>query len=739
MKFDPKEIVREITAARSPLNMQKLVRIFRVTNGERREFKHLLAELEHEGRILRVSGKNWTAPTGRSGQIVGRLEVTSKGFGFVRPDWSNVQGKPPFEGDLFIPPRDMGSAMDGDTVRAEVMRRERSGVTGRVTSVLEHAHTRIVGWYQQTGRRDAEVVPRSKRINRRIRVAAADPALAIKDFEWVEVEVTEFTPAPEPLLGRVVSRLGADQDRGIDVLLILRDRGILEEFPKSVEQEVEELRFDWKRDLPERKDYRKLPTITIDPKTAKDFDDALSIERHGDGFRLYVHIADVAHFVRPGTALDREAVDRSTSVYPVDRVVPMLPTKISNFLCSLVPREDRLAVTAVIDLSPRGEILETAFHSSVIHSIYRFDYETVQAAFDWIDSGSREVPVEFQPFTDLFSELKDLRQLAAALRKTRFERGALDLDIPQATVLFGDDGKVSDLKFYPRFESHQLVEECMLIANEAVAQYLTKKQAPLLYRIHEVADEDRLERLQPVLRAFGIQLGRAKKGKITPKDLQRALEQAQGLPAGHIVRRLILRALKRAEYDPANAGHFGLASACYCHFTSPIRRYPDVVVHRQVKALERGVPLIYLPNDNDLEDLGEHTSQRERRAQEAEWEAVSIKSLEFMKRHEGEEMDAYVAGVQNYGLFMELADFPVEGFIPKAALRDDRYDLDDDGYMLVGQRTGRRIKLADKMRVKILKVDPWGQQMDLAPSEQDAPPSRRLGTRFTGKRGGRRG
>jgi len=725
---DEKDLVREIVQSKSPVSLQWLVRRFRIKGTERREFRVLLGELEHRGRIARVSGKNYTAPTGRSSLILGRLEVTSRGFGFIRPDWTNPKGTPPFNGDLFIAEKDLGAALDGDIVRAEYIRTDRGRPSGRIQEVLEHAHKRIVGWYQQSTVRESTVVPRSNRLERRIMVPKPDPALGVSDHDWVEVEITEFTPAPQPLLGRVVARLGTDEDRGIDVLLVLRDRGIIEEFPKSVEAEVEGLRFDWERDLKGRRDYRSLPTITIDPKTAKDFDDALSIERLAhDRWRLYVHIADVAHFVRPGTALDNEAIERSTSVYPTDRVVPMLPGKLSNYLCSLVPHEDRLAVTAVMEIDTSGRILHSEFHNSVIHSAYRFAYEHVQEFFDWHDKrkDNPERPESLQPFAALDSVLLDLRAVARHLRKMRFDRGALDLDIPQATVIFDDKGRVSDLKFYPRFESHQLVEECMLIANEAVATHLTRKDVPLLYRVHEVADEERLERLEPVLKIFGIRLGRGK-GGITPHDLQAALEKAQALPAGHIVRRLILRALKRAEYDPVNVGHFGLASECYCHFTSPIRRYPDVVVHRQLKSLVEGKPLAYDRDENELDGLGDHTSSRERRAQEAEWEAIALKSLEFMKRHEGEEMDGYIAGVQNFGLFIELAEFPVEGLVPKAGIRDDDYELDDDGIQLVGRRSGRRLRLADKVRVRIDKIDVFAQQMvlSLVSDDQHAPGAR---------------
>ncbi len=717
--MDESKVVEAILKSPSPLSVAQLARQFRVKGPARREFRGLLRDLEQRGVVARVGGKSYTRPTGRSSAIIGRLEVTTRGFGFVRPDWSSLSGKPPFQGDLFIPPRSMGAALDGDLVRAEFLRKDEQGASGRIEEVIEHAHTSIVGRYQRTGGRTAVVTPRSQRIERRIEVPPVEASLGVADHDWVEVEITNFTDAPSDLKGRVISRLGVDGDRGIDVLLVLRDLGIVEEFPASVEKEVEGLRFDWDTDLKDRKDYRKLPTITIDPKTAKDFDDALSIEPiPGVGWRLYVHIADVAHFIKPGTALDNEAVERSTSVYPVDRVVPMLPTKISNYLCSLVPNEDRLTMTAIMEISTDGLLLRKEFHSSVIHSDYRLTYEQVQEAFD----GHAPADAAFAHVVPLMNEL---RPVARALRKRRFARGALDLDIPELKILFDESGAASDIKFYPHFESHELVEECMLIANEAVAQILTEKEAPLLYRVHEVADQKRLEQLAPALGVFGIKLS-GREDQITPKDIQRALEQAQKHPAGHILRRLVLRALRRAEYDPVNVGHFGLASECYCHFTSPIRRYPDVVVHRQLKSLEAKGPLAYPRDDNDLETLGEHTSSRERRAQEAEWEATAIKSLEFMKPRVGDEFDGYICGMQNQGIFVELVEFPIEGFVKKVSLRADRYELDDTGIRMVGKLSGHVLKLADKVRVTIDRIDPMARRLDLTLLEQ---PSTLMGRR----------
>lgn len=720
--YTEKEVLQYIVQSKAPVGVPELLRKFRIKGGDRREFLKLLDRLEGEGKISRVRGKHYTAPSGRSGMIIGRLEVTSKGFGFLRPDWTGHDGAPPFPGDLFIPPRNMGNALDGDLVRAELIRTQGEGPTGRITDVMEHAHKKIVGWYQQTGKKWGEVIPRNKRLERRITVPIPPPDLGIEDFDWVEVDLENYTFPPHPLEGRISTRIGRDEDRGIDILLVLRDLGILEEFPTSVNLEAKALDFEWENDLKDRRDLRSLPTITIDPATAKDFDDALSLEMlPGGGFRLYVHIADVSHFVRKETAIDREAIERSTSVYPVDRVVPMLPEKLSNHLCSLVPHTDRLTMTAEMEFTKGGNLSKKRIYSSVINSNHRFTYEEVQKILDGT-TPENAVAGELAPLVE------DLAKLTRILRKKRFKRGALDLDIPEVSVVFDKAGKVSDLVFAPRFEAHQLVEECMLIANEAAAQILEEKEAPLLYRIHEPADEDRLEKLADMLRVFGIQLISGK-GAITPKDVQAAIEKAQEIPAGHMIRRLVLRSMKRAEYAPENAGHFGLASKAYCHFTSPIRRYPDIVVHRQLKALETGELLPYPREDHDLDFLGDHTSNRERRAQEAEWEAIAIKSLEFMKRFEGEEFDAFIGGVMNFGLFVELTPYPVEGLVHITQLRDDHYDLDDSGVRLVGRRSGRVYRIADPIRVRITKVDPMASQMDLSIIDDTPPPQRNLGSR----------
>ncbi|MDX2175515.1 MAG: ribonuclease R [Candidatus Sumerlaeia bacterium] len=718
--FDSAALLAVLRGMPEPATTEELLRAMKLRPGHRRALRLALLELEEEGAAKRLRGERWVASGGGGSTFTGRLEMTRRGFGFVRLEPVAGGARPPFEGDVFIPPENTGDALHGDLVRVEVLRIDDRGPLGRVKDTLEHTHQRIAGWYQAT-RKGGRVMPRSQRIEREILTPPPDQALGIADFEWVVVEVTEFTQAPEPLRGRVVERLGADGDRGIDVLLLLRDRGIVEEFSPAAEAEANGAVVDWDGEMRRRTDYRELTTFTIDPVTAKDFDDALSIETLPTGWRLYVHIADPAHFMRMGGILDAEARERSTSVYPVDRVVPMLPNRLSSDLCSLRPGEDRLTLTAVIEFDRSGSRVRTEFHESAIRSAHRTNYAEIQKLLD----GDDALRLQYEGIHD---ELRELLALTRLMRKRRFERGALNLDIPELEVVFDQAGRVADLRFYPRYESHQLIEECMLAANEAVADFLTERGAPLLYRIHEPADEDRLGKLEPVLRAFGIRLN-LRDGSMTPDALQKAIAKAETMKGGHIVRRLILRALKRAEYSPRNAGHFGLASKCYCHFTSPIRRYPDVVVHRQLKALLRGAPLPYPADDDgtaELVELGRHTSGQEREAQEAEWEAQRIKALEYMKRHEGDEFDALIASVSQAGMFIELESLPVEGFAPVRTLRSDKYELDDLGIRLVGRNSGRSYKLGQQVRVQVLRSDPMTQELDLRVLEEDAfPPARR--------------
>ncbi len=709
---DRDALLEALLESETPLSTREISQHFGIRKSLKQDLRLLLKTLQSEGYVQKTGGKLWRlTPRKKPGKntLEGQLQINRRGFGFVRLGKADAE-RAGYD-DVFVREENMGTAMDGDTVTIRIVETDERGARGHVVDVRERRQRILIGRWQQTHKGGGIVIPRSPLLQRRVRVSMPHPDLSVENFDFVGVEITDYTWPPEDLAGRIVERIGAAHEKGIDVLLLLRDRGIVPEFPPAVEDAARALVMSVETELPRREDLRGLPTCTIDPETAKDFDDALSIEpEQGIGWRLWVHIADVTHFVRPDDPIDREAVERSTSVYPVDRVVPMLPEKLSNDLCSLRPNEDRFTMTAEMVVSTSGRIVHSQFYSAVIHSDRRFAYEEVQNIYEKKpESRNNEDPL-------LIQQVLMLRDCASALRNERMKRGALDLDIPETEIVFHEDGRVSHLEQSERFEAHRVVEDCMLAANEAVADFLTRQKAPLLYRIHESAEPDRLERLQPMLAALGIKLPVSKNGEITPQDIQKAIESIKDREAGHILRRLILRSLKRAEYSPRNAGHFGLASKCYCHFTSPIRRYPDVVVHRQLRAVERAGQLPW-PSDEDgrsrLRELGQHTSFKEREAADAEMESGRIKAIEFLKKNEGDEFDGYISGIQNFGMFVELLPSGIEGLVHVRSMRDDRYDLDEPGIELVGRGSGRRYRLTDKVRVRVAKAIPFESVLDL--------------------------
>ncbi|MDK2973325.1 MAG: ribonuclease [Candidatus Sumerlaeota bacterium] len=716
MNYDADAILAVIRKAEAPISTRELIRQFNVPKGARVDFRRELKVIERRGQIERVAGQTWrlplkkAAPASTGSGLTGTLSINRRGTGYVRLDEASrekLQGT----GDVMVAELDLADGLDGDTVGVQVLRETPKGLRGRITEVFDRAHPTVLGQYQKTGKGRGEVLPRSMSIHRSIRVAEPAAKLGVANHDWVVVEIDKFTANPEPLIGRIVERIGGIHDKGIDVLLLLRDKGIVPEFPAAVERAAEKLDVDWRAELKLRRDLRKLVTATIDPVTAKDFDDALSIEPLGEkGWRLWVHIADVSHFVRPGDALDDEARERSTSVYPVDRVVPMLPEKLSNDLCSLKPKVDRLAMTAELEVARDGSVRAMDFYSSVICSNQRLAYEEAQAFFEEKEGAADVIEEEVR------KPLLALRDCARAMRKARFARGALDLDIPELEIVFHEDGQISHMRLRERFEAHMLVEDCMLAANEAVARHLTEKKVPLLYRVHETADPERMERLFPVFQALDIPMRMSKKGLMRPGDLQDAIKSLEKRPGGHILRRLVLRALKRACYSEENLGHFGLASKCYCHFTSPIRRYPDVVVHRQLRSLERGEAFQWPADKNGreaLKSLGKHTSDKEREAGSAERDSETIKAIEYMVDHVGEVFEGRISGVQPFGLFVELEPHGIDGLVSTRSMTDDRYDIDELGIQLVGRRSGRRLRLTDKVRVRVARANPFEMDLDL--------------------------
>jgi ribonuclease R len=671
--------------------------------------------------------KKKTPPANSSSAIVtGTFQAIARGGGFCLPE---TAGQP----DIRLSPRDCGMALHGDTIEVEVDRqREGRNPTGHVTRVLEHRHQEILGRLSYVGQQ-AIVQPKNRKLNRMINLTRRLDRNEVPDGAWVMVEVTGWSSSPEePLLGKFKEVVGVEGDKGLPILLLIKQGGVETKFPAEVETEARHVVAGdaIATEIATRRDLRHERIMTIDPLTAKDFDDAIHLVRRvGGGWRVGVHIADVAHYVRPGTALDAEAFERATSIYPVDRVIPMLPEALSNGVCSLRPNEDKLTMSVDFTIAADGAVSDVELYASVIRSTRRFAYEEVQGLLETADAVAAGHKPEFaegdKPVTrfpvpiinkQLLDDLLQLRKAARALRAAREQRGALDLDLPETEILFDAEGRVRDLRRAERFEAHRLIEELMIAANEAVARELEQREMPLLFRVHAEPEESKLLAIAPVMGRLGIPVKLGKKVAFTREKLQQMLDRAREHPAGAVVQRWVLRAMMRARYQPENIGHYGLASSSYTHFTSPIRRYPDLLTHRAVKLLlsaQTAASTEVTALRESLPVLGRHCSQREERAQKIEWDAIEILALDFMRRFIGDVFGGYISGITSMGFYIELTDYPVEGLVRISQLDDDYYDLDDENHVWRGRRSGRTYAIGDAASVLIERIDVLAGQMDL--------------------------
>ena len=624
-----------------------------------------------------------------------------------------------------MPARETGTALHGDRVQVEITRtRSGRGPRGRIVRVLKHANKHMIGRLLYMGK-GVTIFPKNQKINRFVEIHRKLDPSEYPDGAWVEVEIRRWSDHPDqPLVGRVTEVLGEEGDPGLPVLLLIRERGVRPEFPPEVIEQAERLRSQQggKALARGRTDLRDRRIFTVDPATAKDFDDAIHLEALPNGdWRVGVHIADVSHYVKPETELDREALERALSIYPIDRVVPMLPEPLSNDLCSLRPGVDRATLSVFFTIGPEGRLSDIRLCESVIHSVRRFAYEEVQGLFDQVDEraggepapGRADRPRPVIPEA-LHEDLMQLRRAARVLRQARRARGMLDLELPEPEVLFDAQGQVRDLTRREHFEAHKLIEEMMIAANEAVARHLARHEMPLLYRVHAEPDEMKVKAAEPVMARLGIKLPES--SRLPREVLQKAIDAARKHPASTVIQRWMLRAMMRAKYQPENIGHYGLASDCYCHFTSPIRRYPDLVVHRAVRALLRGAR----PGGEEverfaqpLEDWGRHTSEREERAQHIEWDAEELLALQFMRRYLGDVFEGFIAGVSPMGFFVELKQYPVEGLVRIGQLDDDYYDLDEEYQIWRGRSSGRTWTIGDAVTVMVERIDALAGQMDL--------------------------
>lgn len=621
----------------------------------------------------------------RSGLLVGRITMNRKGYGFVEAP----------EGDIYVPVREVHGAMHGDTVGVRVNAGGKQGRSGSVVKVLERANETIVGRYELHGRTGI-VVPSDPRLTHDVFVDARDAGGAASG-DYVVVRLMAFPSRHHAAQGVVEEVLGNAETPGIEIEIIIRQHGLRTEFPEEVTAEADALKLDVDQALSDaaRADLRDVFTITIDPVDARDFDDAISIERVDGQLRLGVHIADVSHYVPWDSAVDNEARKRATSVYLVDRVLPMLPEHLSNNICSLNPGQDRLAFSVIMDMSKDGAVTGYRLTQSVIRSDRRFDYGGVQRMLDGDD-----------PFPDAESErtLTEFARIAASIGERRVARGGLDFETVEAKVRLAEDNVTPlEVVLRERTQATNMIEEAMILANEVVARHMTDADAPMVYRIHEDPDPDALSQVAVILKEFDYPIQDIHGA--SPATFQRIIEFAHGRPEKLLINSLLLRALQRARYVDYLGSHFGLASEAYCHFTSPIRRYPDLLVHRLLRAQLAGAleeePTASMAGE--LEWLAEHSSIMEREAEAAEDASVRVKIAQLMAEHVGEEFEGIITGVSSFGLFVQL-DNTAEGLIHVRAMPDDYYRYDAERFLLYGEERGKIYRLGERMRIRITAV-----------------------------------
>ena len=626
-------------------------------------------------------------------EVAGLLSVTRFGDAFVRAE----EGGP----DVFVPADALASAMDGDRVVARIERHPRGrNPEGRVARIVERARQTVVGTLHRR-KRVAFVVPLDRRLHREVLIARSDDSEA-EDGDVVVVRLLSFGDARTRPSGTVERVLGPLSDPGVDVLAIAHGYGLALEFPDEVVRAAEDAAASCSAEPgPGRVDRTALLTFTIDPADAKDHDDALSIEALRPGlWEVGVHIADVSHFVLPGGAVDEEALSRGTSVYLVDRAIPMLPAVLSSDVCSLLVEAPRFALSLFMIMDGEGRVRERRYERTTIRCRHGLSYEEAQAILEGSGSSGAE----------LDGALRALHDLARSVRATRDARGALDLDLPEAYVVLDRKGLPVDIQRRERLESHRLIEDFMILANEVVAGDLVAHDLPGLFRVHEPPSPEKIQELADVLAPLGLEVPRRK--SVKPKDIQALLQVGRSAEERSLISSLVLRTLTKARYDPENLGHFGLSSGGYAHFTSPIRRYPDLVTHRAIAAAFCEGPPLPEGTADGLQGVADWSSLREQGAEEAERATVALKKVEFMERHLGDVFTGKVSGVVPFGIFVTLEDYFVDGLVHVRSLEDDFYRYSAKDYALVGERRGRRYRLGDRLEVQVSRVDKEARHID---------------------------
>lgn len=710
-----------------PLKQKELAFLLQVESEDREEFRQILRELVEEGKVLLTKRGKYQSLSDIT--KIGVFCGNQKGFGFV-----TVEGE---EEDYFIPEFATLGAMHGDKVMIKIMsvsvgkRKE-----AQVTSILEHGNDEIVGYYQKS-KKYGFVIPDNQKLSDDIFVSARNSMGAVTGHKVV-VKITQFATKERKAEGKVVEILGHVNDPGTDILSIVRAFNLPTEFPEQLMDSLEQIPESvTEEEIKGRLDLRDWQTVTIDGEDAKDLDDAITLTKNEKGYQLGVHIADVTHYVKEHSFLDKEALNRGTSVYLVDRVIPMLPHKLSNGICSLNAGEDRLALSCIMDIDEKGKVTGHHIVMTVIHVNRRMSYNQVDAilkahavatggCYDGVDYGSlaekenvqledvtlclndgreikgAEILKEYQDYVEYFCNMKELSDI---LRQRRMARGSIDFDFPEAKILLTEDGEPVEIGPYDRNPAHKIIEDFMLMANETIAEDYFWQDIPFEFRVHGEPDPEKVDKLSDMMKGFGYYF-KTNREKIHPKEFQKLLKKIEGTPEEGFLSRMTLRTMQQARYSVECSGHFGLAAKYYCHFTSPIRRYPDLQIHRIIKE-----NLMGKLNGKRLEHymgilpvVAESNSKNERRAQEAEREVEKLKKVQYMSRRIGEEYDGIISGVTAYGFYVELSN-TIEGMVRISTIPDDFYIYDEGSVSLIGREYGKSYIMGQQVRVKVVHVD----------------------------------
>jgi ribonuclease R len=702
------ELLQMMKEEDRPLLLREILCRLGLQKEQRQKAREYLRDLADQGKVVRIRGNRYGLPS-KMNLVVGRVKMHPDGYGFVIPE---IEG----EEDIFISSRNLKEAMHGDRVVARIESIRRKGKEGSVIRILERKTRKVVGKFMRA-KNYSYIIPEDERILQEVFIPEGETKKA-RPHQIVVVEITQYPTERARPEGRVTHILGYPDDPEVEPQIIIHKYDLPHRFTSAALKEAQNLPpVPSSNEYRERVDLRELPTFTIDGENARDFDDAVSIEREKDGgVKLYVSISDVSHYVKEGTSLDEEAYLRGTSVYFPDRAIPMFPTELSNEICCLHPRVDRLTLTAELRYDRNGERRGVQFYPSVIRSDERLTYTLVRKILVDGDSKLKE------KFVHLLPSLEIMADLCQELRRRRTERGAIDFDLPEPEVILNLQGEAEDIIRAERNLAHQIIEEFMIAANEAVAHFMEEKGVPFIYRIHEPPKKEATDEFRRFVSHLGFKSirpdhGMRKESDHSPKEFQRILSEVKGRPEERVVNAILLRSMKWAKYSAKNLGHFGLASDGYTHFTSPIRRYPDLIVHRFLKSVlaKKEIKI----SEEVLANQAGHLSDRERVAMEAEREILGRYRVRFMKNKIGEEFEGIISGVTAFGFFVELIDIFVEGLVRVTSLHDDYYQYHEKKYSLVGERTHKTFRIGDGVRVRVDRVDVERRHIDFGLIEKN--------------------